>query len=238
MPPASTATFYAFGLSHLAAVMATGLVCALMIWAARTGRLRLQRMLEYLMAGALLLTWPLSYLFYASTGTLTVDNMYPCHLCDLAALLSVVVLLTHNRFAAELLYFLGLAGTMQGMITPALTLDFPSLRYVVFFLSHGGVVATALYGVVGLRHPLRAQAKWVAWAGINIYALVVGGFNALVGSNYGFLCRKPATASLYDLLGPWPWYVGAASLLALVIFLLLDLPFMPGRHRRARVQAS
>lgn len=236
MPPAVEQTFRAYGPSHLAALLATALVAAVMIWVARRGHGSAQRILEWIMAAALLVQWPVSYAFYVHTGTLTVDNQYPCHLCDLSALLGVVVLLTRKQFFCELLFFWGLAGTMQGMLTPALTSDFPSPRYFAFFLAHGGVVATALYGVLGLRRTPRAKAKWVAWGLINLYALVISGFNALTGANYGFLCRKPATASLYDLLGPWPWYIGAASLMALVIFILLDLPFVRGRGRASRAK--
>ena len=69
---------------------------------------------------------------------------------------------------------------------------------------------------------------------MTIYALVVGGLNTLLGTNYGFLCAKPPTASLMDLLGPWPWYVGALWLLGLVFYLALDLPFWLQRRRRLR----
>lgn len=231
MPPAVISDFHAFGTSHLAALGATALVASLMIVVARSGAKSAQRVVEIAMAVALLLQWPLSYAFYVQTGTLTVDNAYPCHLCDLSAILGVFVLLTRGRFVAELLYFWALAGTIQGLLTPALTADFPSPRYFAFFIAHGGVVATALYGVLGLRHAPRAKAKWIAWGLINLYAVAAGSFNALMGANYGFLARKPATASLYDLLGPWPWYIASASLLALAVFLLLDLPFLRGRRK-------
>lgn len=39
-----------------------------------------------------------------------------------------------------------------------------------------------------------------------------------------FLRRKPDD-SLLDLLGPWPWYIAFAGLLALAMFALLLTPF-------------
>ncbi|WP_235626610.1 YwaF family protein, partial [Mycobacteroides abscessus] len=42
------------------------------------------------------------------------------------------------------------------------------------------------------------------------------------GSNYGFLNRKPSTASLFDLMGPWPWYVVVATVLVLAVWALMS----------------
>ncbi|EUA70030.1 integral membrane family protein [Mycobacteroides abscessus subsp. bolletii 1513] len=51
------------------------------------------------------------------------------------------------------------------------------------------------------------------------------GFNAVAGSNYGFLNRKPSTASLFDLMGPWPWYVVVATVLVLAVWALMTWPW-------------
>jgi len=202
-----------------------------MILVARRGIQPLARGLEITLAVVLFSLWPLHQWYYAVTGTGTVDNLYPLHLCDLGAILGGVALVSKNRFTGEVLYFWGLAGTLQGVITPALTEDFPSPRYFMFFVMHIGVVITALYVMLGWRRAPRAMAKWKAWFLLNAYAVVVGGFNYLIGSNYGFLRRKPDSASLFDALGPWPWYIVVASLLGLVLFIVLDLPFIRSRRR-------
>jgi uncharacterized membrane protein YwaF len=94
------------------------------------------------------------------------------------------------------------------------------------------VVITALYCVAGLRIAPRPRAKWTAFLLLVPFAAVAGTVNVITGANFGFLCRKPDIASLYDYLGPWPWYVGASSLVGLAFFCLLDLPFMLQRRRR------
>jgi hypothetical integral membrane protein (TIGR02206 family) len=231
MTPAEFPAFRVFSITHIAALTAALVVGLVMIYAARRRLRPLQQGLEFTMAVLLIIQWPLSFWVARSMGFLTVDNSYPCHLCDLAAFLGAIALLTHRRTAFELVYFWGLAGTLQGLITPALTQDWPHPRYVLFFLNHGGVVIAALYGVMGLGLIPRASAKWKAWVLIVGYAVVVGVFDWVVGANYGFLRRKPDTASLLDALGPWPWYIVFTLLLGLVFFTLLDLPFARMRRR-------
>jgi hypothetical integral membrane protein (TIGR02206 family) len=231
MPPPQ---FHAWSIEHFAALGVTTLIAGAMIATARLQHPRAARAMEIALALVLVGQWPLSFWVNRSAGTLTAENMYPCHLCDFAAVCGVIALLTHRQFFVELLYFWGLAGTLQGLVTPALTLSWPHPRFLLFFVAHSGVVIAALYCVCGLRITPRARAKWVAWALLVPFAVVVGAFDWLVGANYGFLCRKPDTASLYDLFGEWPWYLGGAALVGLTFFILLDLPFVVQRGRAAR----
>jgi len=76
-----------------------------------------------------------------------------------------------------------------------------------FFFSHGLIIATALYAT--LSYACRPTGKSVLRVAIctNIYVLAVGVFNQITGSNYLFICHKPDTASIMDVLGPWPIYI-------------------------------
>lgn len=229
-----TAVFHAHGLSHLGALAVIGLTgVGLIVQARRSPTGRLTRFLERSLAVSLLALPFGKLVVQLSMGTFDRQSALPFHYCDLAAMVGAVALLTRRQTWCEITYFFGLAGTLQALITPALQADFPDPRFWLFFGGHGAVVIAALYVVLGLRHPPEAGAVWRVMVVMTLYAVTVGALNALLGTNYGFLCAKPPTASLMDHLGPWPWYVGALWLLGLVLYLLLDLPFAL-RRRAAR----
>jgi len=79
--------------------------------------------------------------------------------------------------------------------------------------------------------------------GWRSYRLVVGvtltwvavtmTFNSIAGSNYGFLNAKPSTASLLDVMGPWPWYVVVGAVLVAAIWAAMTWPWERQRGRQA-----
>ncbi len=50
--------------------------------------------------------------------------------------------------------------------------------------------------------------------------------NMLIGSNYLFIAHKPPTASLLDVLPPWPYYIAYIEAIGLVMCLILYIPFI------------
>jgi hypothetical integral membrane protein (TIGR02206 family) len=68
--------------------------------------------------------------------------------------------------------------------------------------------------------------------------VAIGIINWLIGSNYLFIAHKPATASLIDVLGPWPWYILSLEAIGLVLCLLLYLPYAIHDQRAARLQET
>ena len=164
----------------------------------------------------------------------------PLQLCDAAILIAALALWTRHRLLAEVTYFWGLAGTVQALLTPELPQHFPTYPYFQYYIAHGGVVAVALILVIGLRlQPRRWSVAWVA--GLTVaYAGFVGLVDAVTGANYMFLRGKPDVPTLLDDLGPWPWYILAASGVGIVLFALLDAPFQwrrAGRLPQGRAEA-
>jgi len=160
---------------------------------------------------------------------ITLAYSLPLQLCDVAILIAAAALWTRNRLLVEVAYFWALAGTIQALFTPDLPQHFPSYPYFQYYIAHGGVVAAALALVVGLRlHPRRWAVVQVAAITVA-YTVLVGAVDVVTGANYMYLRAKPSSPTLLDVLGPWPWYIFAAGLIALALFAILDAPF---RFRR------
>jgi hypothetical integral membrane protein (TIGR02206 family) len=139
--------------------------------------------------------------------------------------LVILSLLMRNRTIFDLAYYGALAGASMALITPNLWEPFPSFGTIQFFVAHGLIVAATLYLVWSGEARPQPRSVWTAMLGLNIYAVAIGGFDAVFKTNYMYLRAKPPNPSLLDLLGPWPWYIASAEVIAVLIFQLLYMPF-------------
>jgi hypothetical integral membrane protein (TIGR02206 family) len=158
----------------------------------------------------------------------------PLELCDLTLWLTVVSALTLRPAPFEFAWLAGLGGSLMAVLTPDLWAPPLSYPTIYFFLAHGGVIASLLFLVwSGLARP-RPGCVWRALCLLNVYAALIGIFNAMFHTNYMYLCRKPSSASLLDLFGPWPFYIAAGEATAGIMFWLLWVPF---RNKGSRAAA-
>ncbi len=113
----------------------------------------------------------------------------------------------------------------MALLTPNLWEPFPSFGTVQFFVAHGLIVSGVLFlAWSGLARP-RPRSVLRAMLALNVFAACVGAFDFIFKTDYMYLRAKPPNTSLLDVLGPWPWYIAAAEVVALAVFLLLYLPF-------------
>lgn len=172
--------------------------------------------------------------YQLTPGDFSLRTSLPLALCDLAMVSAVFALWTRGPRSAAFTYYVGLTLTIQGVLTPSLGEAYPHPRYLGFWALHFGVVWAAAYLTWGLglrpdwrlyRFVVLVTATWAA----STYL-----FNVVAGTNYGYLNAKPASASVLDLLGPWPWYVVVEiGLVAAGWALLLTLPWTLLARRRA-----
>jgi len=128
---------------------------------------------------------------------------------------------------------------VQALLTPdAGIYGFPHFRFFQAIISHGSIVTAAIYMTVVEKHRPYWRSLLRVAVGTNVYMLFVGMVNVLLGSNYLFIAHKPETASLMDVLGPWPWYILSLEVIGLAISLLLYLPFALRDRKTSRVSTG
>lgn len=218
MPPA----FKPYGTSHQVVLVITVVLFLALLLLSRT---RHGVVAERVLGSLLLALWPAGLITHAVNGSFTAQTVLPLQYCDIAAIAGGIALWTHRQFCCEIVYFFGIAGTLQGLITPALIYDFPDGRFFHFFTLHSGVPIAAFYVVTAMRHrPLPGAVPRMMLFSIAWYA-VVAAVNTALGTNFAFQCTKPPQASLFDQLGPWPWYNFSAIGLGVVFYSVLYAPF-------------
>jgi len=111
----------------------------------------------------------------------------PLQLCDAGAFLAGAALWTRRRGLAELLWFWAMAGTLQGLLTPATGGPYPGFLWIQYYVAHGGIVASALFLVAGLGVTPRRGAALRAAGLTAAYAVVVGVVDAATGADYLYL---------------------------------------------------
>lgn len=227
--------FRLFGPSHLAVLALTAAGTTGLVLLARRARLGdgsgdpagtyVPRAIAWFLAGLLILDEAAVAGFAAHADLPTLKDHLPFQLCDWVILACAAALFWQHRLAYELAYFWGLSGTLQALLTPDLAEDFPSLHFITFQVLHAGVVVAVLYLTLGLGMRPRPRSILRAWLWLQAYVAVTAVIDWLLDSNYGYLLRKPAQASLYDYLGPWPLYLLSLEALSLVLFLACYAPF-------------
>jgi len=169
-------------------------------------------------------------------GTWSAGSSLPLALCNMAVLVAIAACWTRIAVLVELTWFWGMAGTLQGVLTPDLTVRFPHVVFFEYVVGHTTIVVAAMFLVVGMRNYPRKGAVVRVLVISAAYTAFVGFVDAVTGADYMFLRSPPNTWSLLSLLGPWPWYVASTAAVAVVLFTLLDAPFWAVR-RRARSRA-
>lgn len=165
------------------------------------------------------------HVWMLTNGIWDVSYAIPLELCSLSLILTVILLLTRNKYIYDVLLFTALLGATQALFTPLLQHDFPHFRYFHFFYTHLMMIWVAFYftWVKGYKPTILSVIRLVFY--LNVLMPIIILINNLVGGNYMFLNHKPTSASLLDLLGPYPWYILSLEVLLIILSLIVWLIF-------------
>ncbi|MGB8260568.1 MAG: TIGR02206 family membrane protein [Terracidiphilus sp.] len=220
-----------FSLVHLAILAMVPLLAAALALLQRRFA-RADRAVRLGLAMSLVVCTSLFYGRFVLVGERMFPRHLPLELCDIALWLAIACLLSRSKALFDVGYYWCIAGPAMALLTPNLTENSVFLT-VQFFADHGLIVVAMLYLLwTGQARP-RPGSLLKAVLALNGLALAIGTFDWVFGTDYMFLMRKPPTASLLDLFGPWPWYILAGEAVGVVLFGLLYLPY-----RRAEASAT
>lgn len=223
----SGAPFDLYGTGHLIALGLVVLFCLSFLYFKNIWSEKQRKIFRYTIAIILFLNELAWHTWAAYWGVWSIQTMLPLHMSSVTVWLTIYMLITNNYVTYEVVYFLGIGGATQALLTPDITgYGFPHFRAFNTFIAHGLLVAMPIYMTVveGFRPTLQSFKRVFIWT--NLYMIPVFFLNLLIGSNYLFIAYKPNFPTLLDLLSPWPWYILQLELIGFSILFLLYLPFL------------
>lgn len=220
--------FVLFGTAHLTALAIITLFCFSFLYFRKVWGEKERKAIRWILAILLVVNESALHIWSAYWGIWNIQTMLPLHMCSLILWLTPYMLITKNYAIYEIVYFLGIGGAMQAVLTPAdaANYNFPHFRLLQTLIAHGLLIAIAIYMTVVecFRPTLQSFKRVFIWT--NIYMVPVFFINLAIGSNYLFIAHKPEFPTLLDALSPWPWYIPQLELVGFTILSLLYLPFL------------
>lgn len=217
---------------HLGALALAAALCAGLCAGARRRPGAWTRVAARTLAVVLVANLAVWQVVTVAQGHWSATNGLMLDLCPVSAVVGAAALWTRRPLLAELTYFWGCAGSVQGLITPDHRYRFPEYLYFQFYVTHAGVVLASLFLVVGLGLAPRPGAVRRVFLLTLGFAGLAAAADLVTGGNYMFLRDQGGRGTLLDLMGPWPWYIASGIGLALLFLAILDAPFRRGGRRQ------
>lgn len=218
--------FEVYSSEHIVSLLITFLLGIVLIWISKRHLTDRQQVL--LITSIAVIVW-LSQMAKVAIriqlGVFDIKQDLPLQLCNMMPFFVPFILYSKNRKWWAVLFFWIMAGTFQALITPTLKDSFPHYEFWRYFIVHGGLVFCMLYCVFVFGFRLTWRDALRAGILLNILAFFMYHISCLVDGNYMYLRAKPDGDTIYNLLGPWPWYILSLELVLLVLFSIILLPF-------------
>lgn len=219
--------FILFGVPHLVTLIVCTVIAILVYLSGRTLRSVNQTLPVALVMAAALVALEL---FKTWQGIMVYNQPWqevlPLHLCRISSYLCCAMLLFRSYRLFEVAYFWGIGGSVAAMLTPDLNYSFPHPIFLGFFVGHTLVLSSVLFAVSGFEFRPRLRSVGFAAAISAVYMVLVALVNLALQTNYLYLCHKPEKITIYDYLGPWPWYIVSIWVVGIIVAFICYAPFV------------
>lgn len=160
-----------------------------------------QQRTKFILAIILLSQQTLLYTWYClGKENILIDSL-PLYICRIVTICIVISFLFNTRKLYFIIYYFGSIGSLIALIMPDTSgYLFPHVMYVQFFITHGVMLISVMYirYIEGYEPSLKELRKVIVF--IFGYAIVTSQLNKMIGSNYGYLERPPASNNLFDFI--------------------------------------
>ena len=231
--------FVMFSTAHIVAVLIGGMLISCLFFMRRKWHyIEGYKQIEKSYALSLFIMEILYQTWLWKTNRWDMSYSLPLELCSISVILAIVLLWTESKYLYDFVFYAGMGGALQAIMTPDIELGFPHFRYFHFFYTHFGIIFTACYFTwyKGYLPTFKGIMKTLLL--LNLLLPIVFMMNGLFDGNYMFLRAKPSGGSLLDYLGPYPWYLFSLEFVAFFLFLFFWVIFRLGTRNSVERQSK
>jgi hypothetical integral membrane protein (TIGR02206 family) len=156
------------------------------------------------------------------------QGQLPLHLTNFILIWLILGLVFEkSKLFFDLAYFWGFSGGLGSILYPDISLDFPDVGYIFFWASHAPMLLGVAMIIFDTEFRLKYKDLWVAFGFLLVYILIMYPVNLALGSNYGYLVKKPESLNFLNFFGQnfqdSPNFLLPFSLMILIAFHLVFL---------------
>ncbi len=219
--------FILFGTDHLLAILTVILISTLVPHYLKKTSLATKKRFGYVLAYILILNELVKPYYHTQFFGYDLLNVLPFHMCALSAFSISIFLLTNKRIFYEVAFFWGIGGGLMALLQPDTPLDFPDPVFIIFYLSHGGMLLAIGHASIALENRPNLDSVKRAIMVSLVVILVIYFINLILGppANFWYLGARPDGASIMDLMPDPPRHIPIVVTLGLIMFSIIYLPY-------------
>ncbi|MCM1992243.1 TIGR02206 family membrane protein [Oceanirhabdus seepicola] len=204
-----------------------GIIIFMFISKDKLSTIETKRKVGRILACVLFLQTFFLHFWFFDSGTFSLQESLPLYLCRITSILCIFMILKENFSFFEIIYFWGLGGATQALLTPDTGgFQFPHWIYIQFFIAHGGILISIFFMMIAYEYKPNLNSLKRTFKYSYVYLFIVFIINYLVGGNYSYLRTKPLTPTVLDYLPIYPYYIPIMVIGMFLIFFVLYIPFI------------